>query len=98
MSATHTPGPWEIMPGNTYRHPYHVEGGGWTVATIVANQHRDGDDDANARLIAAAPDLLNALWRAMLALGRAGANVADGPYRDEWEAAQTALRKAVVCL
>ena len=63
MSAAHTPGPWLIRKGDEWTHdvvtlegestegePMH-----WTVAS--ANGRRD-EVDANARLIAAAPDLL----------------------------------------
>lgn len=64
MSAKHTPGPWSFDYGMTQEHGY-VLGVGvntkpdWTVVCVVS---RPGDvnaiDEANARLIAAAPDLL----------------------------------------
>ena len=50
----HTPGPWTVVPAEK---PF----GEWIfIATCAA------DDDANARLIASAPDLLTAL-QAMIA-------------------------------
>jgi hypothetical protein len=61
MSAQHTPGPWHI---DRYgKHPRAVWGA--TNALPVAIIHSDGTssaaNDANARLIAAAPELLEAL-------------------------------------
>lgn len=56
--TTHTPGPWEVLAG--------PEWGGFTVGgqRIVATMREwgfPGEAEANARLIAAAPDLLAAL-------------------------------------
>lgn len=59
MSATqHTPGPWKAdlatHRGCTYiQQPNEGENGGWVVATCWG-----ADRETNARLIAAAPDLL----------------------------------------
>jgi len=56
--ASHTPGPWEISPFGSVWAPS-------TKHDIVASMDRSKADDAtlnaNARLIAAAPDLLVAL-------------------------------------
>ena len=67
MSAKHTPGPWSFGYGMTQEHGY-VLGVGVTTKpdwTVVCAVSRPGDvnaiDEANARLIAAAPDLLEAL-------------------------------------
>lgn len=55
--SEHTPGPWAY---ENYRGTVHVfvdnEGGTPSICKLVGN-----DKDANARLIAAAPDLLEAL-------------------------------------
>ena len=55
--SKHTPGPWAY---ENYRGTVHVfidnEGGTPSICKLVGN-----DKDANARLIAAAPDLLEAL-------------------------------------
>lgn len=61
MSAAHTPGPWAVSGAG--RHAL-VRG---EDMTIVAVRHRlEGDvHEANARLIAAAPDLLVALEEAL---------------------------------
>ena len=62
MTQTHTPGPWVACPGNA-RQVYKIEtnargnqNDGYEIAAL-----RGPDKDANARLIAAAPDLLAAL-------------------------------------
>lgn len=54
--ALHTPGPW-----TTYGHPADgitIRARGCAVADVIPQR---GADEANARLIAAAPDLLEAL-------------------------------------
>lgn len=58
MSTQHTPGPWRYEPGRNDRPPYVIRGseGGFVVVGMTAARQ-----DADARLIAAAPDLLSAL-------------------------------------
>lgn len=59
--AKHTPGPWETRDANNQPGHQQVWGGGMMVAdceTLVENETAV----ANARLISAAPDLLEALW------------------------------------
>lgn len=53
----HTPGPWTVTNGND------ICGADYPGRGLVArvNVHRGEDDAANARLIAAAPDMLEAL-------------------------------------
>lgn len=64
----HTPGPWHMGAGNGSGSIFADEGrtrleeGGTTLYPIATINHALGDEDeANARLIAAAPDLLAAL-------------------------------------
>ena len=62
MSAAHTPGPWTILPNTPhFVRAMHPTDGMQPVATVY---HFDGELEANARLIAAAPDLLNLLTAA----------------------------------
>lgn len=70
--SKHTPGPWVIIPGGDEwnqgriatiepKPETMVETNYWTVAEV---NHRRHEHAANAQLIAAAPDLLEALVRA----------------------------------
>ena len=67
MNTKHTPGPWTIgRIGDGTEHTAPIEGAGTTVGYV--EMHSFDDDEtttpeqaANARLIAAAPDLLEAL-------------------------------------
>ena len=52
MNTKHTPGPWTIDG-------LHISGNGYSIAHI--NSHRTTEGRANADLIAAAPELLEAL-------------------------------------
>ena len=52
MNAKHTPGTWSIDG-------LHIVGNGYSIAHI--NSHRTTEGRANAHLIAAAPELLEAL-------------------------------------
>lgn len=65
LAAAHTPGPWHLE--NTSKHafsggmPKIVAECGHHIASITWNGHNERNGDANARLIAAAPELLGAL-------------------------------------
>ncbi len=56
--SSHTPGPWNVLE---FKESLHITGGprkrGLSLARIVLD---DDEDKANARLIAAAPELLEA--------------------------------------
>ncbi len=62
MSAQHTPGPWKWhTPATTSaRHPAYVTSGNSYIAALYHTDNQ-GETHPNARLIAAAPDLLAAL-------------------------------------
>lgn len=75
MSAKHTPGPWEMAFLGYDSHPYYVRalpnymggpaihGSAGAIAKLPASKFHD--QEANARLIAAAPEMLEALrWYA----------------------------------
>ena len=71
MTTKHTPGPWYVGSGtyecrNIYSVASVTDDEGFTYQPIVATAEDDGIDcwDANARLIAAAPDLLRYLKEA----------------------------------
>jgi len=89
--SKYTPGPWEQV-GNLIRTEFAGEGG-WLVA---ACEHSLPQHEANARLIAAAPDLLEALERMAGAFVPHPRDDTEG-WREEHEAcelARAAIAKA----
>lgn len=79
--AAHTPGPWEIG--------FRKNGSAWfSMGDATSGPHKQfnigleaGEDEADARLIAAAPDLLEALKAAVEQLEKMGADgLASGAY------------------
>lgn len=98
MSA-HTPGPWRaVRSGQVGRASaefyiwHQVNGQGNSPAVAHVKHSMVQPTEANARLIAAAPDMLLALRRAVLAL----AFVAERfpAMRDDYEAVSAAIAKA----
>ena len=62
MTDKHTPGPWTVSPDNSRV----VQGEGRRIALAYSHAIQPGAvGDANARLIAAAPELLEALEQAV---------------------------------
>ena len=64
MKTKHTPGPWEVKPSDKVGR-LHVTGRINEVSEIVVC---DTDNEANAKLIAAAPDMLEALLKVQTAI------------------------------
>lgn len=67
--SKHTPGPWDLLDGDN---GYEITSGNIIIAQVT-DEPCATQEDANARLIAAAPDLLEALEMADAALS--GANM-----------------------
>ncbi len=97
MSKMHTPGEWLSMKDK------HGIDAGFTVVCIVAPDRGDrqlliysemegGDDDANARLIMAAPDMLKALVKARATIRKTGINFTNV---DIYNAIDGAIKKAL---
>jgi len=75
----HTPGPWRFIPRDEtpgHREPDMVQIG---AATWLPSRGRDENADANARLIAAAPEILLALKRCEAMVG-----TDQGPPNWDW--------------
>ncbi len=92
-NAEHTPGPWSLTR-TPKGHRMRVSGFGWGhFAKVVVRM--DGEDEdqsegiANANLIAAAPDLLEALNELVVAR-----NSGKQPSVRMWDKAKTAIAKA----
>lgn len=94
-----TPGPWVAGPPATGLDPCverYIHAGGELVARAVAgylpNRRLAGDLEANARLIAASPDLLAALRRVLTVGNRSDFSIKqnrddfDAAIRDGWRA------------
>ena len=98
MSAGHTPGPWAVVPsvrfgsfdGKTTVASYGISNGSEWVCAIPCYAANTEPSAANARLIAAAPDLL-AACEALLASHKYGDGVGWQHARDK---ARAAIAKA----
>ena len=64
MTTTHTPGPWAVSAGS-YGPEMQINGADGFGVALCADGVGDGVMERNARLIAAAPDLLAALRLAL---------------------------------
>lgn len=79
MSTKHTQGPWKFFPALTASENhkgFRVVGGraAWLLADVVPLDAAGKEGEANARLIAAAPELLEALRNAVALADRNRAN------------------------
>jgi len=95
MSAQHTPGPWGATNAHTGPTFWRVEpfsadylNDGW----VIANEIHGPDGEANARLIAASPDLYEALASLIADLGPGGYLLPGGAIKTA--RARAALAKA----
>lgn len=88
MNAKHTPGSWHVGEGN----PTIVyDAAGWAVgnAHVFHGRHAPGEAEANALVMAAAPDLLEALESA-IAYAEDGTSLSDRELNEM----RAAVRKA----
>jgi hypothetical protein len=92
--AKHTPGPWELEldpdGGFIITNGPASKDGTWVLAARGPIAHRAAVSHANARLIAAAPDLLAALIR----LRDLDVNCSQEEDRAAWDEAHKAIAKA----
>lgn len=92
MAAKHTPGPWRFVEPSLL--PFRIEspdGEYVTQIKYVPSGRAEGETIANARLIAAAPDLLEAVKALQYVLTECDDNYAKWP---QWEQAEAAIAKA----
>lgn len=77
--SEHTPGPWQTESELPYARKPRVHAKDWTLIAEVGNAQNERQDiwEADARLIAAAPDLADALGKALVAMRFAKAFVSD---------------------
>jgi hypothetical protein len=101
MSANHTPGPWAVIhstvhPGMVEVFGPRIQVRGFTVATDIDAGTADRIE-ADARLIAAAPDLLAALKDLSRLADAIYVRMSDGEMalmRDAWGKADAAIARA----
>jgi hypothetical protein len=95
VTHAHTPGPWnEVIKALGIQHPIYAKSK--QVAAATNNVHGEGaiESKANARLIAAAPELLAACQAALICCDENGA-MAETYDEDEIEGLRKAIAKAV---
>lgn len=91
MNTNHTPEPWFHYDDTQHRiHGHEIAATGKTVARIYCTKGDEAEDAANARLIAAAPDLLDA----MNEIANANGGIHGTCVRDLQEIARAAIAKA----
>ncbi len=90
--SKHTPGPWGCIDTSNHAHDYRLTkpDGSTLPLHVEANDH--SEQRANARLIAAAPDLLKALQK--FALKHRHTYGLDGAWDEEITMAEAAITKA----
>lgn len=108
--SNHTPGPWHAVPADEWRtaNDEHAQWGRFDISAGsndpaaenyyriagVSNENDSEQNQANAKLIGAAPDMLDALRKAAVLLAQACARApALGPY-ETYMAVSKAVAKA----
>ena len=94
MTTRHTEGPWRYLEGRDGEFLVSCESGGFAPLARIKGDKRSTlkDAKANARLIAAAPDLLEALRK--FALKHRHTYGLDGAWDEEITTAEKAIAKA----
>ena len=98
MSA-HTPGPWSVIDGH-YPQFREIKGPSFTISIVLSATDLDFSDylkrEADAQLIAAAPDMLAALYAVLHDCDNLDMVESNEPGRDigPWEMANAAIAKA----
>lgn len=75
MTTSHTPGPWACHDTSFHAHDYRLSRPDGSFLPVTAPYNDHSEQRANARLIAAAPDMLATLHLALAALGDATAQL-----------------------
>lgn len=94
MTTPHTPGPWRLRYGKLFEYDYLLKAGKDTPIAYWSNFkiRTKKESKANARLIAAAPELLEALQNAQMAL--AGFVDRSGIVQNALDKASAAIAKS----
>ena len=98
MSAKHTPGPWFVRKGGSAWGNFSIDGDVFFIAETIGGL--DKEEKANAHLIAAAPDLLEALRALVDDIGERfniSSQSTNPGMRDAVNQARAAIAKAEGC-
>ena len=90
MAAKHTPGPWEVHYSPHHFFEIFAAAASRTITNVPTHMTDGAVQEANARLIAAAPELLEALAGLRASIGRMPADMS----RPGWCEIVTALFEA----
>ncbi len=95
MSTQHTPGPWSYHANGDANH-YCIlrEGKRWVVSFLQNGEIWTPEQEANARLIAAAPDMLAAAKLALAPIIFGSVETGRHIPRAAWDALRAAIAKA----
>lgn len=86
--SKHTPGPWDKLPRDKFVPICRLHDAGLSIGFVDKNSERNEEGLANARLIVAAPDLLEALERFVNDI------VPSDPNDKLWAEGRAAIAKA----
>lgn len=93
----HTPGPWEVA-GTITQGRHAIDGAGTHKVPVAVTEWQDGDvSKANARLIAAAPELLTALKKLtaeMVGIGGFGPEIRELVGNTNWSVLTQRVQEA----
>ena len=100
MKTTHTPGPWHVEKHNLHNLIVAEDKTYPQLRTVIAELPASTEEEANARLIASAPELLELAnrieWFATAGTERNGVPymITNGDWLRLWEQARAAIAKA----
>ena len=106
MTTKHFPGPWEFVPkltgsenhkGFFVRAEKAARNGKWALAEVQPGDDNGKLGEANARLIAAAPEMLAALRKAAVLLAGTCLHAPELQPHETYEAVNAAIAKATGC-
>jgi hypothetical protein len=94
MKTAHTPGPWIVESVENKGQSTIVDNNDHLVAEVYSDSCNQLEEDANARLIAAAPDMLNVLKRVKIIWDREGIGSSERESEPLYRDLCTAIAKA----
>lgn len=94
IEAAHTPGPWEALGASAVRTRFVMGDPAWPGLLVADINHTMPEARANAALIAAAPEMLDALWGLDRVLNKPGLPMHADAVQAAIESARAAIARA----